>query len=401
MKNLTKQLLYKGDNVARANVVWNIAGSFVYAFASMVLSFLVIRMAGEEKGGIFSFGYSTLGQQLFLVAYFGIRPFQITDGKGEYSFKEYREHRNITCMFALVAGALFLTARTIAFRKGIGDYTAGKCMILLLLVIYKVIDGYADVYESEFQRQGCLYLTGKSNFFRTVFSVAVFTVTLGAFKHLLFACLMAVAAQAMGVFLFNLDVIHALNGVDWTFTKGKVTKLFKNTGFLFISVFLDFYIFSSAKYAIDARMNNAASGYFNLIFMPTSVIYMVANFVIRPYLTTLTNLWTEEKIAEFKKTLVRIAAVILGLTCSGRYTCFRKMGTFHYGASYGRRKGNVDRLFWGICRDRPWRRFLCTGKSDVLRTGDHAKAENRVFCIRSGSCSSVFPVRRACWGFWY
>ena len=79
MKNLTKQLLYKGDNVARANVVWNIAGSFVYAFASMVLSFLVIRMAGEEKGGIFSFGYSTLGQQLFLVAYFGIRPFQITE----------------------------------------------------------------------------------------------------------------------------------------------------------------------------------------------------------------------------------------------------------------------------------------------------------------------------------
>ena len=65
----------------------------------------------------------------------------------------------------------------------------------------KVIDGYADVYESEFQRQGCLYLTGKSNFFRTVFSVAVFTVTLGAFKHLLFACLMAVAAQAMAYLL--------------------------------------------------------------------------------------------------------------------------------------------------------------------------------------------------------
>ena len=243
MKNLTKQLLYKGDNVARANVIWNIAGSFVYAFASMVLSFLVIRMAGEEKGGIFSFGYSTLGQQLFLVAYFGIRPFQITDGKGEYSFGEYREHRNMTCMLALVAGALFLTARTIAFRNGIGDYTAGKCMILLLLVIYKVIDGYADVYESEFQRQGCLYLTGKSNFFRTIFSVAVFTVILGAFNHLLFACLMAVAAQAMGVFLFDLDVIHALDHVDWTITKGKVAKLFKNTGFLFVSVFLDFYIY--------------------------------------------------------------------------------------------------------------------------------------------------------------
>lgn len=61
-----------------------------------------------------------------------------------------------------------------------------------------------------------------------------------------------------------------------------------------MSVFLDFYIFSSAKYAIDARMNNAASGYFNLIFMPTSVIYMVANFVIRPYLTVLTEFWGKD-----------------------------------------------------------------------------------------------------------
>ena len=66
MKNLTKRLLYKGDNVARANVIWNIAGSFVYAFASMVLSFLVIRMAGEEKGGIFYIGSAAVFSGLFL-----------------------------------------------------------------------------------------------------------------------------------------------------------------------------------------------------------------------------------------------------------------------------------------------------------------------------------------------
>ena len=309
MKNLTKHLLYKGTDIGRQNVVWNIAGSFVYALASMVLSFLVIRVVGDGQGGIFSFGFSTLGQQMFIVAYFGIRPFQITDGTGEYSFGDYLEHRNITCIMALAAGAVFLT-----FMHGVGRYPADKCMILILLVIYKVIDGYADVYESEFQRQGSLYLTGKSNFFRTLFSVSVFLVTLAAFEHLLFSCLAAVAAQAAGIALFNLDVIHALPSVDWNKGERKTGRLFKSTLFLFISAFLDFYVFSAAKYAIDARMNDAASGYFNLIFMPTSVIYMVANFVIRPYLTTLTNLWTEEKIAEFKKTLVRIAAVILGLT---------------------------------------------------------------------------------------
>ena len=56
MKNLTKHLLYKGTDIGRQNVVWNIAGSFVYALASMVLSFLVIRVVGDDQGGIFSFG---------------------------------------------------------------------------------------------------------------------------------------------------------------------------------------------------------------------------------------------------------------------------------------------------------------------------------------------------------
>mgnify|MGYP000326169675 CR=1 FL=1 len=89
-----------------------------------------------------------------------------------------------------------------------------------------------------------------------------------------------------------------------------------------------------------------------LVFMPTSVIYMVANFVIRPYLTTLTNLWTEEKIAEFKKTLVRIAAVILGLTV------LAVAGTLVLGKwalsimelLMGGEKGTLTVYFGGICR---------------------------------------------------
>ena len=122
------------------------------------------------------------------------------------------------------------------------------------------------------------------------------------------------SGQIGGVILFNLDVIHALSAVKWEAKKGQCRKLFLSTGFLFVSVFLDFYIFSSAKYAIDARMNNAASGYFNLIFMPTSVIYMVANFVIRPYLTVLTEFWGKDDRRAFFNTLKRISAVIAGLT---------------------------------------------------------------------------------------
>ena len=79
-------LIRTGPNKEKQNIFWNMAGSFCYAFASMVLSFLVMRLAGEDDGGIFSFGYSTFGQQMFILAYFGMRPFQITDGGQEYRF---------------------------------------------------------------------------------------------------------------------------------------------------------------------------------------------------------------------------------------------------------------------------------------------------------------------------
>jgi len=128
------------------------------------------------------------------------------------------------------------------------------------------------------------------------------------------ACGAAAAAQAAGVILFNLSAIGRLRGVDWEKHNGKSRQLFVQTGLLFLSVFLDFYIFSAAKYAIDSNLNDAASGYFNLIFMPTSVIYLVANFVIRPFLTRLTVLWTEGEFRDFRNLLGRIGALIAGLT---------------------------------------------------------------------------------------
>ncbi len=207
MDKLTARLLYKGENIERQNVLWNTAGELCYALASMVLSMLVMRMVGDDQGGIFLLrllhaGPADVHHRLFW------NPAVPDHGrKGEYSFKDYLEHRNLTCLIALVVGCVFLTGQVAAKH-----YTPYKALILILLVLYKVIDGYADVYESEFQRRGSLYLTGKSNFFRTLLSVFCFLAALAVTRSLLAACLTAVAAQVAGVCLFNLPVIHAVDG---------------------------------------------------------------------------------------------------------------------------------------------------------------------------------------------
>lgn len=298
-------LMKTGPNKEKQNILWNMAGSFCYAFASMVLSFLVMRLAGEDDGGIFAFGYSTFGQQMFILAYFGMRPFQITDGSQEYRFGDYLHHRYVTCSLALAAGAGYLI---------FSGYAARKMTLVFLLVCYKVADGLADVYESEFQRNGNLHLTGKSNTFRTILSVGVFFTALLTGGNLTAACTAALVAQAAGILLFDVIILKRLKGVDYAWDKSRMRPLTNETILLFVSVFLDFYIFSAAKYAIDAHLNDAASGYFNIIFMPTSVINLAAGFVIRPVLTGLTDMWTQKQFDAFSRKLMTISRIIGALS---------------------------------------------------------------------------------------
>lgn len=297
------------DNPAtleKRNMSWNMLGSFLYAFASMALTMAVVQIVGDEKGGIFTFAFTAFGQQMFTVAYFGIRPFQITDVENRYSFGDYLRLRFVTSGAALLIGIGFILMN--------GGYTAEKAWVVFLMVCYKVIDGFADTYEAEFQRSGRLYLTGKSNTFRTLLSVGSFITVLLATRNLVLASAVAVAAQVAGVLLFDVAIIRGLENIDWSWDKKACEDLVRSCILLFFSVFLDFYIFSAAKYAIDGNLDSAAQAVYGAIFMPTSVINLVAGFVIRPFLTKLSLYWEMREFEQFGGVIGRIFLVILGLT---------------------------------------------------------------------------------------
>ena len=219
IKYLANALIGGDGQIEKRNMSWNMIGSFLYALASMVLTIAVIQIVGEDEGGIFSFAYSTFGQHMFMVAYFGIRPFQITDTRRRFTFGEYLRLRLMTCGAALVAGLFYVTVIN-------RDYVFVKAATVFLMVAYKVIDGFADAYEAEFQRDGRLYLTGKSNAFRTVLSVGVFLGCLNATHNLVGSCLAAVLAQLAGVCLFDFSVIGHLPQVDWEVRSGRVGVVF-------------------------------------------------------------------------------------------------------------------------------------------------------------------------------
>ncbi|ETP72736.1 hypothetical protein UYO_1338 [Lachnospiraceae bacterium JC7] len=307
----------------KRDFLWNAIGSLTYAMASIVLAFAVIRIAGADDGGIFGFGFSTLGQQMFIIAYFGIRSFHITDMKKQFSFGDYLCTRRLTSLLAVFASFLFVGGQMV-----MGNYDLHKAFILLLLAFYKVIDGYADVYESELQRQGLLYRTGQSLAFRTGLSVVTLLSILTLTKDLFAAVAAADVMQLFGTYAFSVRVLRQAPEVDRSMVKDNIKSMLGSTVLLFLSVFVDFYIFSASKYAIDAKLNDAASGYFNVLFMPTSFIYLIANFLIRPMLTKLADQFAMKDSEAFKKTSVYMlkAVVLLSIVIIVGALVFGRLG---------------------------------------------------------------------------
>ncbi len=307
MNYITRKMLGSDDNIAYRGIVWNMLGSAIYAITSMLLGSAVTRIIGADLGGIFYFAFSTFGQQMYIIAYFGMRPIQSTDTAYSYSFGDYISFRLVTAVAALLGGLLYI----IAVKA-----SPVKVAVIMLMVCYKIIDAIADCYESEYQRDGRLYMTGKSMAFRTLLSVGGFLTALLLSRDIIIASIAAIIMQAAGLYMFCIIPIKAVEGADTYRHIGSIKKLFNEGKWLCLSSFLDLYIFAAAKYAVDAYMEPSASSYFSTIFIPTSIINLMAGFVIRPVLTTLSKLYDDNDIKAFKKIVIRIALLIAVMTAA-------------------------------------------------------------------------------------
>ena len=136
------KILGKGTT-ERKNFIWNMAGSGVFAAVSMLLSFYVIRVMGEDIGGIFSIAI-TLSQMFAYIMYFEMRTYQVTDVERRFTFAQY--HGTKVWLGVL----MMLVCISYMFVRG---YDLQKAGIILLMCIYRLIDGYADLYEGTFQQE--------------------------------------------------------------------------------------------------------------------------------------------------------------------------------------------------------------------------------------------------------
>jgi O-antigen/teichoic acid export membrane protein len=309
-KTIKNRVMGNKTDHTRDNFIWNVIGSVLYAAATILLVRFTKGAAGTGTGADFNIAFKT-GQILLTIGYFEIRPFQVTDVTGEYTFCDYFSFRILTCALMLLAGFLFPLVK--------GEQ-GERFALFFLLCLYKLMDGAADVMEGEFQKNGRMDLAGKSVAFRTVFSVAVYGVAVMVTRQVVLSTCLMVAAAAAGVLLFDVPLIREFADLRVSFDKDRMGKLVRSTGLLFIGSILCLYIFNASNYAVDGYFQGTdpvsedIRYIYACLFMPTSVINLASGFLFKPILTTMAEDFASKRYEKFAGVLGKLLLGVGGIT---------------------------------------------------------------------------------------
>lgn len=311
-----KNFLLNDKNIERDSYIWNMAGSLLQAFQSVIMLMILTRTLGLRDAGILTIAYAN-GNLFVTIGKYGMRYFQVSDVKNQFSFSEYRTSRVIT-----VAVMIIVSVSYVIYAGIVNDYSLEKSLVIMWMCLFKAVDAAEDIYFGMYQRKNRLDVASKCMTLRMALTIFSFGVGLIVLKNLLHSLIIATILTAMLSFLFIKWMVGEFSVKKEKALRQNVLKLLKICFPLFAGAFLSFYIGNAPKYAIDSMLTDDLQACYGFISMPVFVIGMLNNFIFNPILYRMSVLWNDGKIKQFVfKTLRQtgIIAIITLICIAGAY----------------------------------------------------------------------------------
>lgn len=306
-----KEFIMSEDNIKRDSYLWNMAGSMLMAFQSVIMLMILTRTLGLMEAGIFTIAYANAN--LFLtIGKYGMRYFQVSDVKNQFTFAEYRLSRVITSL-----GMLGVSAAYTLYASVSNGYTMEKTQVIIWMCLFKVVDGIEDVYNGLYQRKNRLDVASKMLTLRMIFTIVIFGLGLIIVRDLLLVLIIATISTTILLILFIRWTYGGFSIGKERIEKKNIYLLLKVCFPLFAGSFLSFYIGNAPKYAIDAILTDELQACYGFIAMPVFVIGLLNNFIFNPMLFRMSVLWSEKRIKEFVyRTAIQTGVVaIITIVC--------------------------------------------------------------------------------------
>ncbi len=286
----------------RKDLIWYMFGCICNGATSAVVLIATTWINGSDDAGIVTFAF-TVAQQMLLIGRFEVRSFQITDAKDQFSFSEYYTHRILFGFIMIMFSFVYVFIRKDGLYKGI---------VILLLCFYKLTEAISDVFQGHFQKNNMLEKAGKTMAFRECLFMICYISGLIVSENLVTACLYGTIAAFLWIFYFDFRIENKMQHFAICFSLNKIYVITKACFPIFVGIFANTYLINASKYMIDRFWGDTIQSYYSMIFLPVSIINMLAIIIFFPLMTTLAGMWGRK---EYGVTIVVIKKVVLVILC--------------------------------------------------------------------------------------
>jgi O-antigen/teichoic acid export membrane protein len=312
------------DNQFRRNFIWNILGTGLNAFNSLFFMIAVTRINGVDDAGIFTIAFSTACILYFIGVYSG-RIYQVTEPNKKITNKEYIASRIITTIFMFLFLIVYLS-----FKK----YDVFKTSMFILLVIFKVLEALSDVFYGILQKNEKLEIVGKSLFSKSLISVIAFIIIDIITKNMILSTISIIIVNVLIIIFYDLKKAKIYIDIKEKVEISNILEILKKGFFTFGIAFLGMYVLNAPKYSIDIYLENNYQTIFGIVVMPATVVGLVAQFLIHPYLNQILSLYEKRDKKGLNKIILRLILAISTIGILSTILAYL-LGTQVLGTIYG------------------------------------------------------------------
>lgn len=289
--------------IQKTGVFWNMLGSGMVAANSVLMTMVVGHLFPMETVGAFTLALTT-AQILYILALFGTNDLQMTDYGERFSFGIYAAFRygSMTAAVLLSLGII----KALRFGPSAKQYT-------LLLVLFMMLNAFAELYQSQFFRRDRLDLCGKSLFFRYLLSTAGFVLVLRKGGSITLACLLMIALNLASTWWWDLRIAGSFGAKTGNEPLSRPEKGPGNKTFaaalkrlacealpLAVSALGYQVIINGPRYMIIFFLDESTQGVYHLLFLPAYILNLVSQFIFKPYLHLYAEVMEKDRKAFLK-----------------------------------------------------------------------------------------------------
>lgn len=295
-----KNIVNNATNEKKKSYIWNTINSMLNAGMSAFLLLIVTRICGTVMAGSFTLAYS-VAQLMVTIAYFELRPYQVTDVNSKYTNSQYFTFKLISCFMMILVSVGYIV---------IGGYDANESILIILLCFLKMIDAYEEYFITLYQRDGRLYVGAKKSSIRLIVTILAFCVVTILTKDMYKAVTVAIIVALFMLYFFFHRYVFDEFDIKIDGNIGIIKGIFVACFPLFLGSYLMLYIGNSPKYAIDTYMTSEYQTYYGILYMPSFIINLLSGFIFKPLLTDMSECYFGDR-KKYKKIVERLFEALL------------------------------------------------------------------------------------------